>query len=98
MPVSIIEQRRKELNISKKEVRDYVGICPKTYYLYTVANKPIPSDKLIKIAEILKCSTDYLLGIKKYTHIIVTDNTGVLLADIGQNKIIEHNNCKVILA
>lgn len=98
MPVSIIEQRRKELNISKKDVCNYVGICPKTYYLYTVANKPIPSHKLIKFTEILNCSTDYLLGIKKYTHITITDKTGVLLADIGQNEIIEHEDCKVILS
>lgn len=77
---------------------DYVGICRKTYYLYTAQDKAIPSDKLVKLAEILKCSTDYLLGIKKYTHITITDNTGALLADISKNEIIEHKNCKVILS
>ena len=97
LPNSIIEERRKELKISREEVCKYVGICLKTYYSYTVVQKPIPSDKLIKFCEILKCSTDYLLGIKKYTHISVTDNKGALLADISQNKIIEHSNCKVIL-
>ncbi len=94
---SIIEQRRKELNLSREAICNYVGICLKTYYLYTVVNKPIPSDRIIRFSEILQCSVDYLLGIKKYTHITVTDNTGVLLADIGQNEIIEHNDCKVIL-
>lgn len=95
---SIIEARRKELGISKEDLFKYVGLCRKSYYLYTVKDKPIPSNKLIKLSEILKCSTDYLLGIKKYTHITVTDNTGVLLADISQNEIIEHKNCKVILS
>lgn len=95
---SVIEKRRKELGITKEELFDYVGICRKSYYLYTVQGKPIPSDKLIKLSEILKCSTDYLLGIRNYTHITVTDNTGVLLADISQNEIIEHKNCKVILS
>lgn len=97
MPNSIIEQRRKDLKISREDVCKYVGICLKTYYSYTVAQKPIPSDNLIKFSEILNCSIDYLLGIKKYTHITVTDNKGVLLADISQSKIIEHRNCKVIL-
>ncbi len=95
---SVIEERRKELKIHIEELLDYVGVCRKTYYLYAVRGKPIPSDKLVKLAEILKCSTDYLLGIKKYTHITVTDNTGVVLADISQNEIIEHKKCKVILS
>ncbi len=94
---SIIEQRRKELNLSREDICNFVGICPKTYYLYTVAKKPIPSNRLIRFSEILQCSVDYLLGIKKYTHITVTDNTGALLADISQRIIIEHNDCKVIL-
>lgn len=95
---SVIEERRKQLKITSKELFDYVGICRKSYYRYTVQGKPIPSDKLVKLAEILRCSTDFLLGIKKYTHITVTDNTGVVLADISQNEIIEHKNCKVILS
>ena len=97
MNTSIIEQRRKALGKSKKEICDHVGVCRKSYYLYTAKNKPIPSDKLIKFAEILNCSTDYLLGAKQYTHITITDKMGALLADIGQDQIIEHNDCKVIL-
>lgn len=95
---SPIEKRRKELKIKIKDLINYVGICRKTYYLYTTKRKSIPSDKLVKLAEILRCSTDYLLGIKKYTHITVIDNTGAVLADISQNEIIEHKNCKVILS
>ena len=57
-----IEQRRKELNIRRTDIYEFVGISAKTYYLYTVANKPIPSDKLIKLSQILKSTTDYLLG------------------------------------
>lgn len=59
-----IEQRRRELNISKDEICKAVGICLKSYYLY-IGGKPIPSDKLVRFADILECSTDYLLGIKE---------------------------------
>lgn len=63
--MSIIEQRRKELKLSQRHVCEYVGICPKSYYLYAVAEKPIPSDKLVLFAEVLDCSTDYLLGLTR---------------------------------
>lgn len=97
--ISIIEQRRKELKLSQRDVYEYVGICPKSYYLYAVAEKPkpIPSDKLVLFAEVLDCSTDYLLGLKKYNNITVVDNNGALLADISPSKIVEYRDCKVIL-
>lgn len=61
--ISILEHRRKKLKISQRAVCEYAGICLKSYYLYAKKGKPIPSDVLIKFSEILKCSTDYLLGI-----------------------------------
>lgn len=100
--INNIERRRTALKLSRKTVCEYVGICEKSYYLYAIAQDdkatPIPSDKLKLFAEILDCSTDYLLGLKKYTNITVVDNTGALLAGISQDKIIEHRNCKVILS
>lgn len=58
-----IEKIRKKLNISINDLCKSVGICRKTYYLYTVKNKPIPSDKLIMLSECLNCSIDDLLGL-----------------------------------
>ena len=97
MEKSIIECRRKELNISRENICNELGICLKTYYFYAIRQKPIPSDKLIALARILDCSVDYLLGLKKYTNITVVDDTGVLVADISHNRIIEHGDFKVIL-
>ena len=94
---SKIEQRRRELKINREEIYANLGVCAKTYYCY-INGKSIPSDKLIKLANILKCSTDYLLERKNYTHITITDNTGAVLADISQDEIIEHDNIKVILS
>lgn len=95
--MSVIEQRRKALNFSRKYICEVVGICEKTYYLYISGKLPIPSDKLIKLSKLLESSVDYLLGLKCYNNITVTDNSGALLADISQGKIIEYENCKVIL-
>lgn len=60
-----IEQRRKELNLTKQEVCKHAKICSKSYYLYANVGRPIPSDKLLLLAECLQCSTDYILGISK---------------------------------
>ena len=93
-----IEKRRKELHLSQAELCAKVGICRTSYHLYVFKGKPIPSDKLIRLAQALDCSTDYLLGIAKYTHITVADNMGVPVAVIGNSKIVEHSNYKVLLA
>lgn len=74
---SRIETRRRELNIPRKVIYTKLGICAKTYYHY-INGKAIPSDMLTKLADILDCSTDYLLEIKDYTNITVTDNTGAV--------------------
>lgn len=97
MNTSRIETRRRELNIPRKVIYSKLGICKKTYYNY-INGKTIPSDMLSKLADILECSTDYLLEKKNYTNITVTNNTGAVLADISQNQIIEHEKIKVILA
>lgn len=39
-----------------------VGITTRTYWNYR-AGGPIPSDKLIAMARLFGCSTDYLLGL-----------------------------------
>ena len=44
MNSSRIEQRRRELGISRKEVYARLGICAKTYYGY-INGKNIPSHK-----------------------------------------------------
>lgn len=75
-----------------------VGICLKTYHLYTSVGKPIPSDKLIRFSEVLNCSVDYLLGKKEYTLITVVNHQGVPIVIISDDKIVEHEGYKVILS
>lgn len=97
MNCSRLEQRRRDVGITRKEIYAKLGISEKTYYNY-INGKPIPSDKLIKLSQLLKCSTDYLLEQKNYTHITVTDYTGAVLADISQSEIVEHERINVILS
>ena len=49
--------------MSKDDFAKSLGIVTKTYYNWLNGVNPIPSDVLIKISEICKADTDYLLGL-----------------------------------
>ena len=92
--ISRIEKMRKRKKLSQLELCKKIGISQKTYYNYVHTNV-IPSDKLIELARIFKCSTDYLLGLSNYTSVIVTDSSNNVLAVIDSEKVIEHSGYKV---
>lgn len=81
----------------QSEVCKRVKISKKTYYNY-VHSDIIPSNKLIEFSKLFECSTDYLLGVSDYTHILVTDLDNNLFAVIDSKKVIEHSDCKIIFA
>lgn len=57
-----IEAERGRKQLSKEALSRTLGITSRTYWNYLTGG-PIPSDKLIAMAELFDCSTDYLLGI-----------------------------------
>ncbi|MDO4356540.1 MAG: helix-turn-helix transcriptional regulator [Clostridia bacterium] len=56
-----IEAERGRKQFSKERISRELGITSKTYNNY-VQGKPIPSDVLVRMAQLFECSTDYLLG------------------------------------
>ena len=57
-----IEAERGRKQLSKEALSRELGITSRTYWNY-ISGKPIPSDKLIHMARLYGCSTDYLLGL-----------------------------------
>ena len=57
-----IEAERGRKQMSKEGLSRYLDITSRTYWNY-LAGGPIPSDKLIAMAQLFECSTDYLLGL-----------------------------------
>ena len=57
-----IELERERVKKSKREICDAIGITTRTYWNY-LNGGTIPSDKLIAMARLFGCSTDYLLGL-----------------------------------
>lgn len=65
MDFSRVEAERNNLNLTKEEFAEKVGATQRTYYNWINGKNPIPSDALIKMAEVCGCTTDYLLGIDR---------------------------------
>ena len=57
-----IEAERGRKNMSKEGLSRALGITSRTYWNY-IAGGPIPSDKLLAMANMFECSIDYLLGL-----------------------------------
>jgi transcriptional regulator with XRE-family HTH domain len=57
-----IEKERERAGLTKEQMCKQIGITVRTYWNY-LAGGPIPSDKLVHMAKLFECSTDYLLGL-----------------------------------
>lgn len=58
-----IEAERVRLQLTKEEISAKLGVASKTYTNYVRGDTPIPSDVLIKMARLFRCTADYLLGL-----------------------------------
>jgi transcriptional regulator with XRE-family HTH domain len=58
----ILKKERKKRNLTQQEIADYLNIKRETYTMYEIGKNVIPTENVIKLAELYKCSTDYLLG------------------------------------
>jgi len=59
-----IEAERVRGCMTKEALSARLGISPRTYSNYIKGNTPIPSDVLLNMSQIFKCTTDYLLGLE----------------------------------
>ena len=57
-----IEAERGRKQMSKEALSRELNITSRTYWNY-LSGGPIPSDKLVHMARLFECSTDYLLGL-----------------------------------
>lgn len=57
-----IEAERARNGYSKKQFARLIGVTTKTYYNWISGEYPIPSNALIKMADMFDVTTDYLLG------------------------------------
>lgn len=58
-----LEELRKKMKMTKKEVAELLKIDQSTYGKYELGKRQPDSEMLKKLAEIFDCTTDYLLGL-----------------------------------
>lgn len=57
--------RMKELHITTRQLAKSIGMTESTVSRYLSGNRSPKIEELVKIAETLECSADYLLGLKE---------------------------------
>lgn len=57
-----IEAERGRLGLTKQEFAKKLGVTTKTYYNWIDGHTPVPSNALIKLADLCHVSIDYLLN------------------------------------
>ena len=62
-----LKDLREDLDITQKELADYLNIKQNTYSQYENGQRQIPIDALVKVALYFKTSTDYILELTNET-------------------------------
>jgi len=62
-----LKDMREDHDLSQLEVAEYLNMKQPQYSRYERGIRDIPTDILIKLAELYKTSTDYLLGLTNNT-------------------------------
>lgn len=57
-----LKTRREELGLSQSDVARAIGLTPQIVSAYECGVKRASGEVVAAIADVLKCSTDYLLG------------------------------------
>lgn len=58
-----IRELREDMDLTQKQLADYLHIRQNTYSQYETGQRQLPIDALIALARYYRTSTDYLLGL-----------------------------------
>lgn len=58
-----LKDMREDQDLSQQQVADYLGMKQPQYNRYERGLRDIPTDVLIRLAQLYKTSVDYLLGL-----------------------------------
>ena len=58
----ILKRERTKRKMTQQEVADYLHIKRESYTLYETGKNIPPTENIIRLADLYKCATDYLLG------------------------------------
>lgn len=69
MSVPTLQKIYESRGYSRKDIADLMGVSEDLVYRWERGTRGVNSDKLIKLAEFLDCSSDQILGIEPFVSI-----------------------------
>lgn len=86
-----LEELKDEFELKSKDVADYLNVAKSTYSEWEHNKIPIPTRRIIQLANFYKVNIDYMLN-KTTERIIINGNSEINLIKIGKNiKSIRHD-------
>ena len=79
-----LEELKDELELKSKDVADHLNVAKSTYSEWENNKIPIPTRRIIQLADFYKVNIDYMLN-KTSKRIITKGNTEINLIKIGKN-------------
>ncbi|MBR7142583.1 MAG: helix-turn-helix transcriptional regulator [Clostridia bacterium] len=58
-----LKDLREDCDLTQQQVADYLGMKQSQYSRYERGLRDLPTDMLIRLAQLYKTSTDYILGL-----------------------------------
>lgn len=89
--------RMKELHITTRQLAKSIGMTESTVSRYLSGNRSPKIEELVKIAETLECSADYLLGLKESEVVVQKEIFKKLLVCLINCQMTEHTGEKKML-
>lgn len=59
---SILREERLKHGYTQQQIADFLKIKRESYTVYETGKNIPPTENILKLADLYKCSTDYLLG------------------------------------
>lgn len=87
-----LQKQRQILKLSQKEVAVAIGISPSIISNYESSERVPSVENLMSLANLYKCSVDYLLGIEKLNSTIDTSNLNAEQISLLQRFILSIEN------
>lgn len=76
LPVKL-KQLRLSYNYSQQQVADLINVSPSVVSGYETGERTPSTEVLLKLSNLYKCSTDYLLGKSNQLPVVILDTDGL---------------------
>lgn len=85
-----LKDLREDMDLSQSDIAKVIGTSQSYYAQYEIGNRPIPFERVIKLAEFYKVSIDYIAG-------LTNDKRGIGHSKESKYNITQLNNKRAVI-